>query len=164
MLLNKLVDNNPVSVVVNKVFEKSKLFTNLADYFSGMFFKNGDQKVVGKWMFLSGVGYLTWKALEFVHKQYKVFGWLPEHLRNKKNFSEEKFFERYGSSRKKPAVLVTGGADGIGLAFCKKFAKMGFNLIITDLNEEKLKRRKQELEESYKVDVAYRALNMSSPA
>ena len=63
MLLNKVLDNHPICMVVNKLFEKSRLFTNLAQHFADMFFKNGNQKAAGNWMFLFGVGYLTWKTI-----------------------------------------------------------------------------------------------------
>ena len=36
-------------------------------------------------------------------------------------------------------AIVTGGSDGIGLAFAERLAHRGFNVLITGRNEEKLK-------------------------
>ena len=74
-----------------------------------------------------------------------MFRWLPAHLRNQREFNEKGFLSRYSNGRNEGTVLNTGGADGIGLAFAKKFAKLGFNLILTDLSEDKLRRRQREL-------------------
>ena len=37
-------------------------------------------------------------------------------------------------------AVVTGGSDGIGLAFAKRLASRSFNVVITGRNEEKLER------------------------
>ena len=43
-------------------------------------------------------------------------------------------------------VLITGGAQGIGLAMAIKFAERGAEIIIADINEEKLAEAKAGLE------------------
>lgn len=46
-------------------------------------------------------------------------------------------------------VLVTGGAKGIGRAICTTFAKNGHNVIIVDIDSEKINDLKKELENKY---------------
>jgi len=40
---------------------------------------------------------------------------------------------------------VTGGSDGIGLAYCKELVKQGFNICIIGRNEEKMQLRVDEI-------------------
>lgn len=49
---------------------------------------------------------------------------------------------RYGTDS---WVFVTGGGAGIGLSFCKSFAKRGFNLIILDYNAKALEEATAEI-------------------
>ena len=42
-------------------------------------------------------------------------------------------------------VLITGATSGIGLAFTKKYAQMGYCLLLASSNEEKLRREKEAL-------------------
>ncbi len=42
-------------------------------------------------------------------------------------------------------VLITGATSGIGLAFTKKYAQMGYRLLLASSNEEKLRREKEAL-------------------
>lgn len=59
-------------------------------------------------------------------------------------------------------VLITGGANGIGLCTAKEFAKTGCELIITDIDAEALNRAASELKQTgivvhiRKIDVANR--------
>ena len=44
-------------------------------------------------------------------------------------------------------VVITGSARGFGLAQAKKFKELGFNVVISDINEENLKKALSELDE-----------------
>ncbi|CAI2371252.1 unnamed protein product [Moneuplotes crassus] len=50
--------------------------------------------------------------------------------------------QRYG---KDSYVLVTGGANGIGLEYARQFAQAGFSLVIVDRSEEGLRKAAQEI-------------------
>merc|ERR1719204_1062610 len=54
---------------------------------------------------------------------------------------------RYGSSNGSitPWAVVTGGADGIGKAYCQELASAGFNLIVIDKNTNGLEKMKSSL-------------------
>ena len=43
-------------------------------------------------------------------------------------------------------VVITGSARGFGFAMAKDFRKFGFNVVLSDLKEESLKKAKEELE------------------
>lgn len=49
--------------------------------------------------------------------------------------------------------MVTGAASGLGLELAKLLANDGFNLILVDVNEEKLQEAKQEITNRYDVEV-----------
>lgn len=54
------------------------------------------------------------------------------------NFVRVDDLSRYKKSPRDTWALVTGGSDGIGLAFVKGLANRGFNVLITGRNESKL--------------------------
>lgn len=56
--------------------------------------------------------------------------------------------ERYGR-----VALVTGASSGIGAAFCKKFASLGFDVVAVARREERLSALKEELEELYGISI-----------
>lgn len=59
-------------------------------------------------------------------------------------------YKEYGQPRREGFegtwAVVTGASDGIGLAYCKHLAKMGFNIMMVSRSEEKLKAAKQDIE------------------
>jgi short-subunit dehydrogenase len=52
-------------------------------------------------------------------------------------------------------VVVTGSARGFGLALLKEFRRFNYNVVVTDINEEKLKKAKKELEDIESVGEIY---------
>ena len=42
-------------------------------------------------------------------------------------------------------AVVTGGSDGLGLAYCQELALKSFNICIISRNEEKIKEKLKEL-------------------
>ena len=54
---------------------------------------------------------------------------------------------RYGSSKKELWALITGSAMGIGKAYSQELAKIGFNIIMVDKEDDKMEKTQQELEQ-----------------
>ena len=48
----------------------------------------------------------------------------------------------------KRTVLITGATSGIGEACARRFARGGYDLVLTGRNEEKLKGLREELEKT----------------
>lgn len=42
-------------------------------------------------------------------------------------------------------MLITGAADGIGYAFAREWAKLGFDLLLVDIQKDKLMFRTREI-------------------
>ncbi len=61
------------------------------------------------------------------------------------------------------AALITGAYGGLGAEFAVQHAKRGGTLIISDLNEERLKEQKQELERQYGVKVYVLPADLTKP-
>jgi short-subunit dehydrogenase len=61
----------------------------------------------------------------------------------------------------KNSVLITGATSGLGLAYAKEYAKMGFNLIITGRREEKIRKNGRYIEEKYGVKVKVVIVDLS---
>jgi len=68
-----------------------------------------------------------------------TYGFWKHFLRPRHNL-----LRRYGSSSSNiaPWAVVTGGADGIGKAYCQELANAGFNLIVVDKNSIGLSKMK----------------------
>lgn len=58
-------------------------------------------------------------------------------------------------------VLVTGATSGIGLAFCKAYAKKGFTIILVARTSAKLSELSKELSGKYDVDTHYFTQDLS---
>lgn len=59
-------------------------------------------------------------------------------------------------------ALITGAAQGIGLAIAKRYAEAGANLQIIDINEAALAAAKKEIEKSYSVKVNTYVVNLAN--
>lgn len=65
---------------------------------------------------------------------------------------------------RKSYAVVTGGSDGLGLAFCKKLADEGFNIMIVARDEQKMKEKCAELKKTStnkKLQANYTVANFS---
>jgi NADP-dependent 3-hydroxy acid dehydrogenase YdfG len=62
----------------------------------------------------------------------------------------------------KPIALVTGATSGFGKATAERFAREGWNIIITGRREERLKALKNELESAHSIQVHTLAFDVQS--
>ncbi|MGE3067029.1 MAG: SDR family NAD(P)-dependent oxidoreductase [Hyphomicrobiaceae bacterium] len=60
---------------------------------------------------------------------------------------------RNEASRGRPAVVVTGGSEGIGLAIADRFAAAGHSIVLVARNEEKLEQAAREIRARHGVEV-----------
>ncbi len=67
------------------------------------------------------------------------------------------FLRRYG-----PWALIAGAADGLGAAYSRAVAWRGFNLIMVDFQEAKLRILQKELEEEFQVETLGLQVDLSS--
>ncbi len=58
-------------------------------------------------------------------------------------------------------ALITGGASGLGYELALLFAKDGYNLVLVDINADKLEETKQEIETTFQVSVQIMAKDLS---
>jgi len=87
---------------------------------------------------LYGLGALgAWKCMQVAGDV--TYGFWKHFIRPRRNL-----LQRYGSTNKSivPWAVVTGGADGIGKAYCHELAGAGFNLIVIDKNADGLAKMK----------------------
>lgn len=59
--------------------------------------------------------------------------------------------------------LITGAASGIGYEFARAFAQNNYNLVLTDLNTQKLMKIKKDFAENYNCQVETIAIDLTSP-
>ena len=58
-------------------------------------------------------------------------------------------------------ALITGGASGLGYEFALLFAKDGYNLVLVDINSEKLEESQKNLQNLFLVDVLIMTKDLS---
>lgn len=73
----------------------------------------------------------------------KVIIWLYEYVRSLCLLKKLPLTQIYGQDS---WVVVTGASDGIGLEYCKAFAKEGFNIVMISRSAEKLEKKKLEVQ------------------
>ena len=139
MWFNKIVDYNPITKILEKIFSKSKFLSEMVNYFCELFCK-GCPKNLSNILFATGVASVTFSTLLFIYKQYNLWKWVPSHFSNRKTVNKTYLNERYGKGH----VVITGCTDGIGLAFAQVLAPM-YDLILVARNKEKLDLRINEL-------------------
>eukprot|EP00892_Ulva_mutabilis_P002991 jgi/Ulvmu1/12693/UM094_0051.1 len=61
-------------------------------------------------------------------------------------------------------AIVTGATDGIGRAYCERFAEQGLNLLLVSRSEEKLATVAAELEGQHHVQCKYHAIDLVKAA
>lgn len=61
------------------------------------------------------------------------------------------------------SVLITGGSEGIGLAFAKEYAKQNCCLFLVARNEERLKNVQHELQKEFHISVEIFAIDLAKP-
>jgi len=64
--------------------------------------------------------------------------------------------------KKNKTALITGATSGIGAAFARRFAKIGYNLIITGRRKEKINSLAKELREEFNISVDVFIVELSS--
>jgi uncharacterized protein len=62
-----------------------------------------------------------------------------------------------------PAVVITGGTEGIGRALAEEFARAGHNLVLVARDSAKLARTAAELSRVYPVEIRVTAQDLSTP-
>ena len=60
-------------------------------------------------------------------------------------------------------ALITGGSNGIGLAFAKELAASGHNLILVARGKEALEKRAKELSNDYRITVETIPMDLTAP-
>ncbi|MEY3921688.1 MAG: hypothetical protein RL634_1449 [Bacteroidota bacterium] len=59
-------------------------------------------------------------------------------------------------------ILITGASSGFGKAMAHRFAKDGWNLVITGRRADRLKELSDEIKKSYKVDVSIKVFDVQN--
>jgi hypothetical protein len=104
IMINRIFDHNPVTITLNKIFEKSSFITRFFSYIGDLFYRPIIDKNAGRFFFGIGVGAITFKLCYTLYKTYQNWKWIPRHLQNRKKVSELNLKNRYGDCY----VVVTG--------------------------------------------------------
>lgn len=86
---------------------------------------------------------LTLGTISALDSSYRLFDYCYRHLVRSRHVD---IYRKYGG--KDSYAVITGGSDGIGLAFAKKMAEQGFNICIVGRNESKINEKLQEIVET----------------
>ena len=102
----------------------------ISDIKSGDFINRLDKRIL---LSLSAIGVFytaskLWKPISVLLNAYIIPGYNLQ--------------ERYG---KGSWVVITGASMGIGFAYCKAFAKRGFNIVLISRDEKKLQNAVEEI-------------------
>lgn len=158
-IVNHIIRANPVGLAFNWIFKHLQILSDISQYICSLIFSKASIGLRSS-LFLLGLGSITWKVGYTFYKQLKFWSFLPQHLRNEKNFNPTLFKQKYGNCY----VLITGAADGIGYAYAREFAKMGFDLIMADIQESKLKARRESILHEYpNIRIESFVVDMSNP-
>ena len=66
-------------------------------------------------------------------------------------------------NRKNKTALLTGAAQGTGYALAENLAEQGYDLLIVDIQEDKLCHKAEQLRKKYSIEVKFLALDLSQP-
>ncbi|MCL2041624.1 MAG: SDR family NAD(P)-dependent oxidoreductase [Bacteroidales bacterium] len=64
--------------------------------------------------------------------------------------------------RKDKTALITGAASGIGFAFADNLARQGYDLLIVDIQEDKITQVAEQLKNTYHINIHTLALDLST--
>eukprot|EP00347_Sterkiella_histriomuscorum_P019202 403342545 len=81
------------------------------------------------------------KLSEFIATVYKL---IKQHYFRK----AQDHYKKYAIGEKNTWIAITGGSDGIGLAFCHHLAKSGFNICIIGRSESKIQEKLVEIKKT----------------
>lgn len=131
-----LLAENPVTRIISKAIDRLGLPKNVIKDLFKLIFGGTESYRLQKGLFLVGSIFILHKIIRGAIGIYTSLNWLPKHYGLQSSFDEKEFRCRYGNDC---WVLITGFTAGMGLAYAKSFASMGFNLVLVGRNKEKIK-------------------------